>query len=122
MTKPTLLRTTFNWGWLTGSEVQSIIIKVGAWQSPGRHGTDRAESSIASSEGCFWKTEFQIARSRVLKPMTTVAHLLEPTATGPHLLIVPFTGPSIYKPQHLHFNTLKLELEEIAETQAWREY
>jgi hypothetical protein len=27
MTKATLLRTTFNWGWLTGSEVQSIIIK-----------------------------------------------------------------------------------------------
>jgi hypothetical protein len=27
MTNATLLRTTFNWGWLTGSEVQSIIIK-----------------------------------------------------------------------------------------------
>jgi hypothetical protein len=25
-----LLRSTFNWGWLTGSEVQSIIIKMGA--------------------------------------------------------------------------------------------
>ena len=24
MTKATLLRTAFNWGWLTGSEVQSI--------------------------------------------------------------------------------------------------
>jgi hypothetical protein len=35
MTKATLLRTIFNWGWLTGSEVQSIIIKVGAWQHPG---------------------------------------------------------------------------------------
>jgi hypothetical protein len=23
--------TTFNWGWLIGSEVQSIIIKAGAW-------------------------------------------------------------------------------------------
>jgi hypothetical protein len=23
----TLIRTTFNWGWLPGSEVQSIIIK-----------------------------------------------------------------------------------------------
>jgi hypothetical protein len=31
MTKATLLRTTFNWGWLTGSEVQSIIIKAGTW-------------------------------------------------------------------------------------------
>jgi hypothetical protein len=30
MTKATLVRITFNWGWLTGSEVQSIIIKAGA--------------------------------------------------------------------------------------------
>jgi hypothetical protein len=37
MTKATLKRTTFNWGWLIGSEVQSIIIKVGMWQHPGRH-------------------------------------------------------------------------------------
>jgi len=35
MTKATLLKTTFNWGWLTGSEVQSIIIKAGTWQHPG---------------------------------------------------------------------------------------
>ena len=27
MTKATLIRTTFNWGWLTGSEVQFSIIK-----------------------------------------------------------------------------------------------
>jgi hypothetical protein len=45
-------KKTFNWGWLTGSEVQSIIIKVGAWQYPGRHGTGRAESSMSSSKGC----------------------------------------------------------------------
>jgi hypothetical protein len=25
--KVTLIKTTFNWGWLTGSEVQSIVIK-----------------------------------------------------------------------------------------------
>jgi hypothetical protein len=34
MTKASLIKTkqktTFNWGWLIGSEVQSIIIKVGA--------------------------------------------------------------------------------------------
>jgi hypothetical protein len=29
MTKATVVRRTFNRGWLTGSEVQSIIIKVG---------------------------------------------------------------------------------------------
>ena len=52
MTKATLIRATFNWGWLTGSEVQSIIIKEGTWQLSGRHGTAGAESSRSSSEGC----------------------------------------------------------------------
>jgi hypothetical protein len=33
MIKAILIRTAFNWGWLTGSEVQSIIIKAGAWQA-----------------------------------------------------------------------------------------
>jgi hypothetical protein len=28
MTRAALIRTTFNWGWLTGSEVLFIIIKV----------------------------------------------------------------------------------------------
>jgi hypothetical protein len=50
MTQATLIRTTFNWGWLTGSEVQSIIIKAGTWQYPGRHGTEGVESSASSSE------------------------------------------------------------------------
>jgi hypothetical protein len=50
MTKATFIKTTFNWGWLTGSEVQPIIIKVGAWQHPGRHGAG-TESSTSSSEG-----------------------------------------------------------------------
>jgi hypothetical protein len=30
MTKAILISTTFNWGWLTGSEIQSIIIKAGS--------------------------------------------------------------------------------------------
>jgi hypothetical protein len=46
MTKATLIRTTVNWGWLTGSEVQFLIIKTG------RHGAEGAESSPSSSEGC----------------------------------------------------------------------
>jgi hypothetical protein len=41
MTKANLVRTTFNWVWLTGSDVQSIIIKAGAWQHPGKHGASR---------------------------------------------------------------------------------
>jgi hypothetical protein len=52
MTKAILIRITFNWGWLTGSEVQSIIIKVGTWQHPDRHGAEGAESSTSSSEVC----------------------------------------------------------------------
>jgi hypothetical protein len=46
MTKATLIRTTFNWGWLTGSKVQSIIIKAGTWLHPGRHGAGGAEFYI----------------------------------------------------------------------------
>jgi hypothetical protein len=52
MTKATLISTTFNWGWLAGSEAQSIIIKVETWLHPGRHGAGGAESSTSSSEGC----------------------------------------------------------------------
>jgi hypothetical protein len=33
MTKAILIKTVFNWGWLTGSEVQSIIIKHGSIQA-----------------------------------------------------------------------------------------
>jgi hypothetical protein len=52
MTKAALIRTTFNWGWLTGSEAQSIIIKERAWQNLGRYGAGGAESSTSLSEGC----------------------------------------------------------------------
>jgi hypothetical protein len=45
--KQLLKRTTFNRGWLAGSEVQFIIIKVGAWQHPGRLGAGGAESSTS---------------------------------------------------------------------------
>ena len=47
-----LIRTTFNLGWLTDSEVQFIFLKVATWQHPGRHGGGGAESSTSSSEGC----------------------------------------------------------------------
>jgi hypothetical protein len=33
MTKASLIKTTFNWGWLTGSEVQFIIIRHGSIQA-----------------------------------------------------------------------------------------
>jgi hypothetical protein len=52
MTKASLIKDKIQVGWLTGSKVQSIIIKAGAWQHPGRHGAGGAESSASSSEGC----------------------------------------------------------------------
>jgi hypothetical protein len=52
MFKASLIKTTSNWGWLTGLEVQSIIIKAGAGQHLGRHGAGEAESFTSLSEGC----------------------------------------------------------------------
>jgi hypothetical protein len=46
MTQATLTRTTFNWSWLTGSEVQSVVIEVETWQHAGRHGAGGAESLL----------------------------------------------------------------------------
>jgi hypothetical protein len=51
MTKATPMRSTFNWDVLIDSEVQSIIIKTGAWQHPSWHGAGGAESFTSSSEG-----------------------------------------------------------------------
>jgi hypothetical protein len=51
MTKATLIRTIFNWGWLIGLEVQSIIIIATRWQHLDSHGAGEAESSISSSKG-----------------------------------------------------------------------
>lgn len=45
------MSTTFNWGWLTGLDVQSGSIKVGTWHHAGRHGTGGAERSTSSSAG-----------------------------------------------------------------------
>jgi hypothetical protein len=56
MTKATLIRA-FNWGWLTGSEIQSIIIMGHTWQCTGKHGSGKgAESSPSWSEGSQEKT------------------------------------------------------------------
>jgi hypothetical protein len=68
MTKASLIKT-FNWDWLIGLEVQSIITKVGAWQYPGRHGTGKAESLTSSSKGfifiCRTSTFMHSSRSSV---------------------------------------------------------
>jgi hypothetical protein len=59
MFKATLIRTTFNWGWLTGSEIQSIIIRAGVWQCPGRLDTGGSESSTSCYKGKQEKTGFR---------------------------------------------------------------
>jgi hypothetical protein len=65
MIKATILRTIFNWGWLTDLEIQSINIKAGAEQCPGRHEAGGAESSTSCSEGKQQKTGFQSTRMTV---------------------------------------------------------
>jgi hypothetical protein len=70
--------TTFNWGWLAGSGFQSIVIKVEAWQHPGRHGAGGAEASTSSSEGSQEQAGYpQAARRKVSKPTLTVTHFLQ---------------------------------------------
>jgi len=54
---------------IAGSETQSSIIKLGAWQQPGIHGARESESSTSSSEGWLGKIGLHVDRKRVLKPM-----------------------------------------------------
>jgi hypothetical protein len=75
VTKENIIQTTFNWGWLTGSEVQTIIIKVETWQHPGRRGPGRAESSISCSED-KQKTRSHMVRRMVSKLIPIVPHSL----------------------------------------------
>jgi hypothetical protein len=46
MTKSTLIKTTFNWGWLRVSEVQFMIVMVGNLAAC-RRGAGGAESSTS---------------------------------------------------------------------------
>ena len=96
------IKTTSNCGWLTGSEVQSIITKVKTWQHSGRHGSGGAESSTSSSESHYWKTGSQAARMRVLKPTPTVTHLLKQGHTHSNRATPPNSATpwaeSIHKP------------------------
>ena len=69
----------FNWGWFTGSEAQSIITEVGAWQSPGMHGT---ESYIFYFECKQGKTDFQAARQKASQsPPHSDTHISSNKAT-----------------------------------------
>ena len=101
MMNAALIRTAHNLVWLTGSDVQSIIIKAGVWQHSGRHGAGGAESSTSSFEGCC---RILVSRkpgmNEGLKSTPTQTHLLQQghtycnRATLP-LPIVPLPGQSI---------------------------
>jgi hypothetical protein len=83
MTKATLIRRTFNRGWLTGSEVQSIIIRAGVRQASKQAWCRKNFTApTPSSEDLWEKTGFQAARMRVLKPTPTVTNLLQPVHTS----------------------------------------
>jgi hypothetical protein len=74
MTKATLKRTPFNWGGLTGSEVQSVIM-AGIWQHLGMHDAGGTESSTSCSKD-KQRTGSHVASRRVTKPTPTVIHFL----------------------------------------------
>ena len=92
---------TFNWGWLTGSEDQFIIIKVGAWQLPGRHGAGGTESSASCFKSRQEKTLFQTARKKASKPPPTVTHFLQQSHTFPNMATPTPTRTHLLKCQSL---------------------
>jgi hypothetical protein len=109
MTKATLIRTTFKWDWLTGSE--SSCYHQGHNMAASRHhGAGGAESSTSSSEGHQEKTGSCMVSRRISLPAPTMTHFFQqshtyfiknpPTPTRPHLLIVPLSRPSVFKPPH----------------------
>jgi hypothetical protein len=87
MTKATLVKT-FNWGWLIGSEVQSITIKVGAWQHQGRHGAGGAESFTSYSE-VHQKAGSYMVRRRVSLSTSIVTYFLQQGHTYSNKAIPP---------------------------------
>jgi hypothetical protein len=106
MTKATLIRTIFNWSWLTGSEVQSIIIKVGTWQHPGRHGAEG---------GKVLHLHLKASRTRLSSRQLgrgSYAHSDIPPPTRPHFQIVSLPLLNIFKPPQelsiLFLNSLSL--------------
>ena len=94
MTKATLIRTTFNWGRLIDSEVQSIIIKA-------EH--DSIQASMVQEElrvlHLHLKAASRILTSKQLGQGYESPHSqATPTPTRPHFPTVPLPRPSICGP------------------------
>jgi hypothetical protein len=86
MTRATLIRTAFNWGWLTGSEVPSL-------SSRQEHGSIQA--GMVQEELRVLHFHLEAARRRLASRQLGQG-VLKPTSTMLHHLMV----PSIYKPSH----------------------
>jgi hypothetical protein len=98
MTKASLIRIIFHWAWLTGSEVQYTIVRMGG-------------NMVAIRRTWGWRSwEFYIfiwgplgedwlpgSEDEGFKLQT---HSGIPTPTRPHLQIVPFPGLGLLKPPH----------------------
>jgi hypothetical protein len=92
-----------------GSEVQSIIIKAGAWQHPGRHGAGGAESSTSSSKGKQEKTSSEATRKRVSKPTPTVTHFFQQGHTYSNKATPP--NSAISRAKHIQTTTACIALQ-----------
>jgi hypothetical protein len=74
--KTTFIKSSIYRGWLTGSEVQSIIT-AGAWQHPGRHALEKLRVlSVSCSEGQQGSLTPQAAGRKVSKPTPAVTNFL----------------------------------------------
>jgi hypothetical protein len=101
-TKATPIRTTFNWGWLTGSEVQSIIVKAWARQHPSRDVAESSESlHLKAAGGRLTSRQLGLGTQSPRPQWHTYSNKATLTSTRPHLQIVPFPESSIYKLSHL---------------------
>jgi hypothetical protein len=80
-------------GRLTGSEIQSIIIKAGTWQHPGRYGTGEGESSTST----FFLLDifFIYISNAILKVPYTLLPPCSPTHS--HFLALEFPCTGAYK-------------------------
>lgn len=89
-----LERTTFNWRWLTVSEVSPFSSWHVTWLPAGRHSPGGAKSSTSWSAGSRKEIEFHIGQSLYIGDLK--AHPYSDTLPPrPHILIVPLCGPSI---------------------------
>ena len=94
-----LYRTTFNWGWLTGFEVQSIIIIVGRVAASRQAWPCRCwELYILFQRETGEDRQLGRGSQHPHPQWCPSSNEATPTPTRPYLLVVPLPEPSIFKP------------------------